>query len=155
MLCFLFLTSCYIQEEYTESEKIIGNWIGGNKIVFFKDGSSSIYTSICESSTEFVLYEDGSLSFQDFVEKEINDGSIDFCELNTLTSQEGFWEILSPSKYRFALQNTSTGEDIIIEPFEVTLINNDVLTIRYKEFENEEDETISYFVYDYFRRYSN
>jgi hypothetical protein len=150
----LFFSSCFIEEEFSDSERIVGKWSGANKEAFLEDGDSFGFTAPCESSTEFIFYDDGRLGYQDLKEKEINDGSIDFCEINELTGEEGTWEILSSGKYRFTLQNTATGEDIFIEPYSVNLVNDDELHIRYNEFANEEDETISYFVYTYFRRFN-
>lgn len=151
------LSGCTIEEEYSFSEQIAGKWVGSRRIVFFKDGSSDEYLSTgkCESQTEFILFEDGNLYFEDYFETENNSGRTDFCELDSKTSKDGKWIILPAEKLSFRLTNTIDSSEINIKPFKVNLVDYDNLEIRYKEFENDEDENIDYYVYKYFRIYGD
>jgi hypothetical protein len=149
----ILLSGCTIEEEYSFSEQIAGKWVGSRRIVFFKNGSSDEYlsTGICESQTEFILFEDANLYFEDYYETENNSGGTDFCEFDPKTSDNGEWKVKPGNKVIFKLTNTSDNSELMVKLFEVNLIDKDNLEIRYKEFENEEDETIDYYVYKYFR----
>ncbi|WP_423997690.1 hypothetical protein [Maribacter sp. IgM3_T14_3] len=153
----ILFSGCTIEEEYTFSEQIAGKWVGSKRIVFFKDGSSDEYlsTGICESQTEFILFEDGSLYFEDYYEIENNSGGTDFCEIDAKTSHNGEWKVMPGNKVIFKLTNTSDNSELIMELFEVNLIDRGNLEIRYKEFENDQDESIDYYVYKYFRIYGD
>ncbi|MFT5736535.1 MAG: hypothetical protein ACI9SG_000876 [Maribacter sp.] len=154
-ISFLLFSGCSIEDEFTFSERVAGKWVGYNRTVFFKDGSSvdNLSTGICERKTVFILYDNGSLYFEDYKEKEVDTGDVDFCELNLETSDKGDWEVLGNEKLIFNLLNTVDGSEVIIEPFEVRLLNKDNLEIRYKEFKSDNDENIDYLIYKYFRVY--
>ncbi|MDP5062385.1 MAG: hypothetical protein NWP64_10750 [Maribacter sp.] len=153
----ILFSGCTIEEEYTFKEQIAGKWVGTKRIIFFKDGTSvdNFSTGICESQTEFILFEDGNLYFEDYFETENNSGGTDFCKLDSKTSDYGKWIILPAEKLSFRLTNTIDSSEINIKPFEVNLVDYDNLEIRYKEFENDEEENIDYYVYKYFRIYGD
>lgn len=163
-LCFylsiLFLSGCSINENLDFSDLIVGKWVGSNRIVYFTDGTSldNLSTGICERRTELILSADGNLNFIDFKEKDINDGDIDICVLNTLTSEEGIWELLPSERIKLRLTNTMDGSEILIEPYEINMPDDDSLEIRYREFEDSETfqgKEIAYYVYEYFRVFIN
>lgn len=154
------VSGCNKEKDENFSDLIVGKWIGFNRIVHFVDGTSlnNLSTGICERQTEFTLSPNGDLKYSDFIEKEVNDGSIDFCELNTLTSENGTWELLPSDRLRFRLTNTLDSSEILIEPFEINLIDEDALEIRFNEFETSESfdgKEISYYSYQYFRVFIN
>ncbi|MDF4221260.1 hypothetical protein PXC01_06655 [Maribacter sp. M208] len=153
----IIFSGCTIEEKYTFKEQIAGKWVGTIGIVFFKDGSSAdnLSTGICERQTELILFEDGSLYFEDYIETENNSGGTDFCEIDTKTSDNGEWKVMIGNKVIFKLTNTSDNSELIMELFEVNLIDRGNLEIRYKEFENDEDENNYYYVYKYFRIYGD
>ncbi|WP_282049189.1 hypothetical protein [Maribacter aquivivus] len=153
----ILLSGCTIEEEYTFKEQIAGKWVGSKRIVFFKDGSSAdnFSASICESQTEFILFEDGSLYFEDYFEIENNSGGSDMCALDLTTSDNGEWKVMPGNKVIFKLTNTIDNTELTMELFEVNLIDIGNLEIRYKEFENDENENIDYYVYKYFRIYGD
>ncbi|WP_036151851.1 hypothetical protein [Maribacter forsetii] len=153
----IIFSGCTIEEEYTFKEKIAGKWVGTKRIVFFKDGSSvdNLSTGICESQTELILFEDGSLYFEHYIETENNSGGTDFREIDLTTSDNGEWKVMPGNKVIFKLTNTSDNSELIMELFEVNLIDRGNLEIRYKEFENDENENIDYYVYKYFRIYGD
>jgi hypothetical protein len=97
-----------------------------------------------------LFFEYGFLNYEDYKENEINDGSLDFCEVDLLTSEKVIWNILPSDTLRITLKKNEDGSDIIIEPYGVKILDEDTLEIRYKEFENSGDEYISYFIYEYF-----
>ena len=155
LFCLLLTTSCYVEEQYTLSERLTGKWAFSGRTAFFNDGSSSrnLPLDVCEFKTEFLFNEDGTLKYEDYREKEINDGTIDICEENLITSVFGVWDILSMDKLRIALKNDEDGSDILIEPYAMDILSEDQLDIRYSEFANSEDDEITYYVYHYFRIY--
>lgn len=159
LFCLLLTSSCYVEEQYTLSERLTGKWAFSGRTAFFNNGSFSrnLPLDVCEYNTEFIFSKDGTLKYKDYREKEINDGTIDICEENLITSEEGVWDILSTDKLRIILKSNEDGSDIIIKPYEVTFSNEDqlnILNIRYKEFEENAEDSVSYFVYHYFRIYN-
>jgi len=153
----IIFSGCTIEEEYTFKEQIAGKWVGTKRLFFFEDGSSAdnISTGICESQTELILFEDGSLYFEDYYETENHAGGSDMCALDLTTSDNGEWKVMPGNKVIFKLTNTSDNSEFIMELFEVNLLDRGNLEIRYKEFENDEDENIYYYVYKYFRIYGD
>lgn len=152
----LLFINCSIDEEFTFEERIEGRWAFSGRTAFLIDGSStrSLPIDVCEFETEFIFAEDGFLIYKDFIEKEVNDGTLDFCDENLQTSEGGVWNISSFEKLIITLSDTEDGSDIIIEPHSVDIPNQDELNIRYNEFEIAEDIVISYYVYHYFRIYN-
>lgn len=149
----IIFSGCTIEEEYTFKEQIAGKWVGTKRIIFFKDGTSvdNLSTGICKSQTGFILFEDGSLYFEDYYETENHAGGSDMCALDLTTSDNGEWKVMPGNKVIFKLTNTSDNSELIMELFEVNLIDRGYLEIRCKEFENDENENIDYYVYKYFR----
>lgn len=155
LILVTFFTNCTVEEEFSLSESIIGQWAFSGRTAFFKDGSSSsdLPLDFCERDIEFILFKDGKLFYEDFKEIENTHGHGDLCEQNQTTSEVGYWNLSSTEKLSFTLKNREDDADIIINIFSAEVPNVDQLNIRYNEFENVEDETILYYVYHYFRIY--
>lgn len=151
----LLFNNCYIEETYTFKERISSRWIFGGRTAFMKDSSSirNFLLDPCEVQLEFTFFEDGTLVYNDYKEKEYHDGT-DICEENLLTKEEGVWSILPSDNLKITLQNNEDHSEILIEPFEIYLSNEDEwLNIRYTQYENTDENEISYFVYHYRRVY--
>jgi hypothetical protein len=132
---FLF-TNCYIEEEYSFEEGITGKWAFSDRRAYLNDGTSfrSLPTDRCEFETEFIFSEDGTLVYMDYTEKENNDLTSDFCELDLSTDEKGIWNVLPTDKLSITLKSNEDGSDIRIEPFEVTIVSKDQWNLRYYEF---------------------
>ncbi len=156
LIITLSFLSCTIEEDYPDQVRIVGEWGNTGRTAVLKNGDvfESWFLGDCETRTNYIFYENGNLFVDDYIDSGIQDGGTDFCIQNEETSKNGNWEILSTGKFRLILKNEKDSTKFEIEPYAIEFIEKNRLDIRYKEFEEIDQDSVAYLVYHFFRVYN-